>query len=57
MTPLSHMISTVESYIFEKKGVQVKIKQPLDDKNLQLLGRAFDYINQQTVRSFNFTFS
>lgn len=56
MTPLSLMIATVENYIFEKKGVRVTIKQPLDDKNLQLLGRAFDYI-QNRSGSFTVTFS
>lgn len=34
MIPLQLMIATVENYILEKKGVRIKIKQPLDDRNL-----------------------
>lgn len=43
--PLAHMISVVEQYIFDKKGIRVKIKEPENDKQLQLLGLAFDIAN------------
>lgn len=43
--PLAHMIKTVENYIYIKKQVQVKIKEPANDKELQMLGLAFDIAN------------
>lgn len=40
--PLSPMISLVERYILIKKGVTVTIIPPRNDKELQLLGIAYD---------------
>lgn len=43
--PLTHMIKTVENYIYIRKHVKVKIIEPQNDNQLQLLGLAYDIIN------------
>lgn len=43
MTPLSLMIAIVEQCIYRKKGVWVSIRITTD-RDLQLLGGAYDYI-------------
>lgn len=48
--PLAHMIAVVEFYIFRMKGVRVKIKEPENDKQLQLLGLAYDIANDSGIR-------
>lgn len=50
--PMDLMIQVVEAHIMREKGVVVKIKPPANDKELQLLGRAYDYAANTT-----FTFS
>lgn len=40
------MIKTVENYIYIKKNVHVKIKHPVTDKEVQLLGIAYDIANE-----------
>jgi hypothetical protein len=47
--PLAHMIAVVEFYIFRYKGIRVKIKEPENDKQLQLLGIAYDFINENKI--------
>ncbi len=43
--PLAHMIKAVEIYIYSKKGIQVTITPPRNDKELQMLGLAYDIVN------------
>lgn len=42
--PLAQMIKVVEIYIYSKKRIQVKIIPPRNDKELQMLGLAYDII-------------
>jgi hypothetical protein len=42
MTTMDHMIAIVRMYIFHKKHIVVNIESPRTDKDLQLLGRAYD---------------
>ena len=42
--PLAHMLKTVEIYIYSKKRIQVKIIPPRNDKELQMLGLAYDIV-------------
>lgn len=44
---LDQMIIVVQSYIFRKKGVQVQITTPKNDRELQLLGFAYDVAVQE----------
>jgi hypothetical protein len=42
--PLQYMIDTVQNHIFMMLKINVKIKPPENDKELQLLGKAFDSV-------------
>lgn len=54
--PLQQMLSVVEQYIFIRKGVQVRVIPPKDDKELQMLGLAYDIASQNMGVSFDYTF-
>lgn len=55
--PLNYMLQIVQSYIFRKKGILIEI-EIRNDLDLQLLGRAFDYITKDnTAKYSSFIFS
>jgi len=56
--PLAHMVNIVENYIYKRKAVTVKIINPKNDKEVQLLGIAYDialefYNNYDKRETFN----
>jgi hypothetical protein len=55
--PMNLMIQTVEQYIMISKGVRVSIKVPENDKQLQLLGLAYDIAASNMGTTFTYTFT
>jgi len=55
--PMNLMIQTVEQYIMISKGVRVSIKVPENDKQLQLLGLAYDIAVSKMGTTFTYTFT
>lgn len=54
--PLQQMIAIVEQYILVLKGVQVRIKPPADDRELQMLGLAYD-VAVSKMGGFTYTYA
>lgn len=53
--PLQHMIQIAQQYILMTKGVHVIITPPKDDRELQLLGKAYDIASEKMNISYSFT--
>lgn len=54
--PMQQMLSTVEQFIFVNRGIHVRIIPPRDDRELQMLGLAYDVAAQRMGVSFTYTF-
>lgn len=55
--PLSQMLMVVQQYIMMTKGVHVSIVPPRDDRELQLLGLAYDIASDRMSMRFTYNFS
>jgi hypothetical protein len=55
--PLQHMISVVERYIMVRKRIVVSIEPPKTDKEVQLLGIAYDIATSHMGQSYTYHFS
>lgn len=55
--PLQQMINTVQQYILATKGVVVIITPPKDDRELQLLGKAYDIASDRLSARFSYSFT
>lgn len=51
--PPRTMLSAIESFILQKKGIRVRISWPNDDRSLQLLGRAYDVASGKEVAAWD----
>lgn len=49
--PLELMMETVTLYIYQERGVIIRISPPRNDRELQLLGRAYDIATGKEVRA------
>ena len=51
--PLSMMLNTVQHYIMLRKGIVVIITPPVTERDVQLLGIAYDYAVDYLNRAHN----